>query len=172
MDFYKLVHQRESIRNYDPEKPVEAEKLNRILEAGRIAPSAANRQPWRFYLVSTSENLQKIHNCYQRNWFHNAPHILVVAGKRSLAWVRSYDGYNSLETDLTIAMDHIILAAESEGVGTCWIAAFDPEKLYATGIFDEDEEIFAITPLGYQKEGFQKRGNKDRKPFEEVVKFV
>lgn len=172
MNFLELIYQRESIRNYDPGKPVEAEKLRRVLEAGRIAPSAANRQPWRFYLVSSVENLTKIKTCYQRNWFNDAPHILVVAGKRSAAWVRPYDGYNAIETDLTIAMDHIILAAESEGLGTCWIAAYDPAKLYATGIFDNDEEIFAITPLGYQKAGFQKRGIKDRKGFDEVVRFV
>jgi nitroreductase len=172
MNFHELVHNRESVRNYDPLRPVEKDKLARILEAGRIAPSAANRQPWRFYLISSSENLEKIRTCYQRSWFHDAPHVLAVAGKRSSAWVRPYDGYNAIETDLTIAMDHLILAAESEGLGTCWIAAFDPEKLHATGIFEEDEEIFAMTPLGYQKEGFQKRGNKDRKDFGEVVRIV
>ena len=172
MNFQELISQRESIRNYDPGKPVETEKLRRVLEAGRIAPSAANRQPWRFYLISSIENLTKIKTCYQRNWFNDAPHILVVAGKRSAAWVRPYDGYNANETDLTIAMDHMILAAESEGLGTCWIAAYEPVKLHATGIFDDDEEIFAITPLGYQKAGFQKRGIKDRKAFDEVVRFV
>jgi nitroreductase len=172
MTFHELIHQRESIRNYDPEHPVEKEKLYRILEAGRIAPSAANRQPWRFYLVSGHEILAKLHACYARSWFADAPHVLVVAGKRSDAWVRQSDGYNALETDLTIAMDHMILAAEAEGVGTCWIAAFDPEKLRQTGILEVDEEVFAMTPLGYPRKGFVKRGIKDRKPIDEVVKFL
>ena len=172
MNYHELIYQRESIRNYDPEKPVDFEKLERILNAGRIAPSAANRQPWRFYLISSPENLEKIRTCYHRTWFSDAPHVLVVAGRRSAAWVRSFDGYNALETDLTIAMDHIILAAEAEGVGTCWIAAFDPDKLRKTGLFETDEEIFAITPLGYQKEGFIKSSNKIRKPFSEVVKYL
>jgi len=172
MNFHNLIHQRESIRNYDPQRPVESEKLHRILEAGRIAPSAANRQPWKFYLISSEENLARIRSCYQRSWFEDAPHVLVVAGRRSKAWVRSNDGYNALETDLTIAMDHMILAAEAEGLGTCWIAAYDPEKLHATGIFADHEEVFSITPLGYQKPGFQKRGVKDRKDFDAVVKFV
>ncbi len=172
MNFHELVYQRESIRNYDPQRQVEHEKLIRILEAGRNAPSAANRQPWRFYVISSIQNLEKIRACYQRSWFGDAPHVLVVSGSRSHAWTRTYDGYNAIETDLTIAMDHLILAAEYEGLGTCWIAAFDPQKLRATCIFDDDEEIFAITPLGYPKTGFQKKGVKDRKAFDEIVKFV
>ena len=172
MTFQDLIHQRESIRNYDPEKPVEQEKLERILEAGRIAPSAANRQPWQFYLVSSPENLKKVSACYSRSWFSDAPHILIVAGKRDEAWTRQGDGYNALETDLTIAMDHIILAAEAEGVATCWIAAFDPDKLKQAKILDTDEEVFAITPLGYPKEGFKKRGVKDRKSTEKVITYL
>jgi nitroreductase len=172
MTFQELIHQRESIRNYDPEKPVEKDKLERILEAGRIAPSAANRQPWRFYLVSSPGYLEKTRACYTPSWFGDAPHVLIVAGKRQEAWVRKFDGYNALETDLTIAMDHMILAAEAEGVGTCWIAAFDPEKLKRSGILDPDEVVFAITPLGYPKEGFKKRKAKDRKPTGEVIKYL
>jgi len=172
MNYHELIYQRESIRNYDPERQIEPEKLEKILDAGRVAPSAANRQPWRFYLISSPENLQKIRTCYHRPWFSDSPHVLVVAGKRNAAWVRSFDGYNALETDLTIAMDHMILAAEAEGIGTCWIAAFDPEKLQQTGLFDPDETVFAITPLGYQRDGFRKNGNKIRKPFSEVVKYI
>lgn len=172
MNFYDLIVHRESIRNYDPERPVEPEKLERILNAGRVAPSAANRQPWTFYLISSPDNLQKIRTCYHRPWFSDAPHVLVVAGRRNAAWVRSFDGYNSLETDLTIAMDHLILAAEYEGIGTCWIAAFDPEKLRQTGLFEPEEEIFAMTPLGYQREGFKKNSNKIRKNLSEFVKHL
>ncbi len=172
MNFYELIKGRESIRKYDPEIPVEKEKLERILNAGRLAPSAANRQPWKFLLVSSPEILNKVRNCYERNWLKYAPHILVVVGNRNEAWVRKYDGYNSLETDLTIAMDHIILAAESEGVATCWIAAFDPEKLRTAINLNENEQVFAITPLGYPKADFKKKGIKDRKSFDEVVKFI
>lgn len=172
MDFFDLIKNRESIRDYDAENAVEAVKLNKIIEAGRLAPSAANRQPWCFYVVSSDENLAKIRNCYNKPWFGDAPHVLIVAGKRKAAWTRATDGYNALETDLTIAMDHMILAAESLGVGTCWIAAFDPDELKKTGILSNDEEVFAITPLGYPKKDFKKSGNKNRKPFAGVVKFV
>lgn len=172
MKFQDLIRQRESIRNYDPEKPVEQEKLERILEAGRIAPSAANRQPWRFYLVSSPGYLEKVSACYSRSWFSEAPHILIVAGKRDEAWTRQGDGYNALETDLTIAMDHMILAAEAEGVGTCWIAAFDPEKLKSSGVLGPGETVFAMTPLGYTRAGFVKKGLKQRKDMKDVVKFL
>ncbi len=172
MNFLELVKNRESIRSYDPEKPVESEKLNRILEAGRLAPSAANKQPWKFYLISKPENLTKIRACYHKSWFADAPYVLVVAGKTDCAWTRSSDGYNAIETDLTIAMDHIILAAEAESVATCWIAAFDPQKLMKSGIVEPDETVFAITPLGYPKAGFSKSGLKLRKPAEEVIVFL
>lgn len=172
MDFIDLIKSRESIRDYNPEHPVEQEKLKRILEAGRFAPSAANRQPWKFYLVSQPENLSLIRKCYPKPWFSEAPHVLVVAGKRGMAWTRTSDGYNSLETDLTIAMDHMILAAEAEGVATCWIAAFDPVALYSSGIISKDETVFAITPLGYPRSGFSKKGNKARKAAEDVIVYL
>ena len=169
MNFHDLVSGRESIRNYDPGRPVDEDVLNSILEAGRMAPSAANRQPWRFLLISSGGMLKKVRKCYSGAWFHEAPHILVVLGRVNEAWVRSKDGYNSLETDLAIAMDHMILAAESEGVGTCWIAAFDPDVLYEALSVKQNERIFAITPLGYPQGGFTKRRNKQRKPVEQVV---
>jgi nitroreductase len=170
MSFHKLVVGRESIRSYDPNRPVEDEVLNRILEAGRLAPSAANHQPWRFLLVSSQEGLERVRKCYSREWFQDAPHILAVMGCVDDAWVRSKDGYNSLETDLTIAMDHLILAAESEGVATCWIAAFDRDILYDALSVKNNERIFAITPLGYPKRGFKKKGDKQRKPLEEILR--
>ncbi len=172
MDFIELVKRRKSVRSYDPAKKVPGEVLERILEAGRLAPSATNSQPWEFLIVSSDDMLGKIRSCYKASWFQSAPHVLVVKGSRSTAWVRSADGYNALETDLTIAMDHMILAATFEGVSTCWIAAFDPERLSAVLNLAEDEEVFAITPLGYpEKEGEGTRP-KTRKSFEQVVTYL
>ncbi len=172
MDFYDLIKNRESIRNYDRTRPVEKDKLDRILNAGRLAPSAANKQPWHFLVISSEEMLDKVRFCYHRDWFKDAPHILVVAGRKTDAWVRKHDGYNSLETDLTIAMDHLILAAENEGVGTCWIAAFNPEILSEALSLRMDEKVYAITPLGYPQKGFKKKGRKERKPLDEIVRFL
>lgn len=172
MDFYEVIRNRESIRNYDPNRPVDREILNRILEAGRIAPSAANNQPWRFVLISSKEMLKKMQACYLRGWFHDAPHVLVAVGKAKEAWVREADGYNSLHTDLAIAMDHMILAAENEGVATCWIAAYKPDALNEALQLEEGECVCTITPLGYPKDGFKKKGTKQRKDFNQIVEFL
>lgn len=172
MDFYELIKGRESTRNYNPDRPVEKDVLNRILDAGRLAPSAVNYQPWRFLLISSPEMLEKVRPCYGRDWFSDAPHILVVVGSRDKAWVRKSDGYNSLETDVTIALDHMILAAEYEGVATCWIGAFDPDALRDALSLKDNEIVYSLTPLGYLKEGFTKKGAKKRKPLEEVVKYL
>jgi nitroreductase len=171
MDFTKVMYDRESIRSYDPTRPLEKAVLERILDAGRVAPSAANRQPWRFLLVSSREALSQIRKCYLKPWFQDAPHVLIVIGKTGEAWSRQ-DGWSSIETDLTIAMDHMILAAENEGVGTCWIAAFDPVILRAALSLSAEDRLYAITPLGYPKPGFAKKGLKQRKPLSEIVKYM
>jgi nitroreductase len=172
MEFNDLIRTRESIRDYDPDRSVDRSKLERILESGRLAPSAANRQPWKFILVSSQEMLEKVRVCYQKQWFRDAPHILIITGDKNKSWVRSYDGYNSLETDLTIAMDHMILAAENEGVGTCWIAAFDPSVLRKALNLSDHEKVFAITPLGYPRKGFIRKANKIRKELKEIVRYI
>lgn len=172
MEFTELINSRESIRNYDPSRPVPEEVLKRILDAGRIAPSACNLQPWKFLLVSSPAMLEKVRECYNRDWFRDAPHVVAVVGLNDRSWVRSFDKYRSVETDAAIAMTHIILAAENEGVGTCWIAHFDPAKLRKALGITADQEIYGITPLGYQRPGFRKSGEKKRKDFSEVVEIL
>lgn len=172
MEFRELIKFRESVRNYDSKKPVPRDVLDRILEVGRMAPSAANRQPWKFLLISSSEMLSKVRMCYKGEWFRKAPHILVVMGNRDYAWTRKYDGYNSIETDLTIAMDHLILAAANEGVGSCWIAAFDPVILRKSLDLKENEVVFAITPLGYPEDSYQPGHARKRKAISEIVEYL
>jgi len=172
MEFTELIRVRESVRNYDPDRPVPGEVISKILEAGRLAPSACNYQPWKFLVISSPEMLKKVRNCYKREWLSNAPHILIIIGFKDKAWIRSYDGYNSLETDIAIAMTHIILASTNEGVGTCWIAAYDPALLREALALDENQVVYSITPLGYPKAGYEKSVIKNRKPLEKVVKFL
>ncbi|MGD0755266.1 MAG: nitroreductase family protein [Bacteroidales bacterium] len=172
MEYSDLIRSRESVRNYDPSRPLSKEILEKILDAGRIAPSACNYQPWKFLVISSSPVLEKVKASYNREWFKDAPHILVVLGLRNQAWNRSYDGYNSVETDVAIAMTHIILAAENEGVGTCWIAAYNPLILKKALNIKDDQLIFGITPLGYQKPGFIKAFNKKRKSLGDIVEFL
>lgn len=172
MEFTKLIGIRQSVRSYDPDRPVPGEILERILNAGRLAPSACNYQPWKFLLVSSPAMLQKVRECYNREWFKEAPHILIMIGLRDQAWNRTYDGYNSVETDVAIAMTHIILAAENEGVGACWIAAYNPSILNEVIKPGKNQLIFGITPLGYPKSGFQKAPDKKRKALEDIVEFL
>ena len=172
MDFYDLIRNRESVRDYNPNRKIDDKVLNRILNAGRLAPSADNRQPWTFLLVSSKENLDKVKACYNKTWFQQAPHILIIIGDKTKSWIRKNDGYNSIETDLAIAMDHIILAAEYENIGTCWIEDYDFKILSDAIPLKENEVIFSITPLGYQNKGYQKYGNKKRKQLEEIIKTI
>jgi nitroreductase len=171
MDFTKVISGRESIRSYDPTKPVDKAVLERILDAGRIAPSAANRQPWRFLLISSREMLSQIRKSYPKSWFIDAPHVLIVAGRTGEAWARQ-DGWNSIETDLAIAMDHMLLAAENEGVATCWVANYDPTVLRSTLSLSTEDRVYAITPLGYPRPGFAKKGQRQRKSLTDVVKYL
>jgi nitroreductase len=172
MEYGELIRRRESVRSFDPSRPVERNVLLRILEAGRMAPSAANRQPWRFLLVTSPEALSRVRQCYAKPWFRDAPHVLVVVGKAAEAWTRQEDGFNSLETDLAIAMDHMILAAENEGVGTCWIAAYDPGSLRKALGLTQAEDVFCMTPLGYPRPDFIRKNEKERKSLDEVVRFL
>lgn len=171
MDFFELVSQRESIRSYDPQRFVDEETLERILVAGHLAPSAANRQPWEFLVIRSQAALDRIRSCYVAPWFQDAPQVLAVVGCWEQAWVRSGDGYCSLETDLAIAMDHMILAAEAEGIATCWIADFNPAQICEALDLRAGHKIFAITPLGYPRPGFVRKERKSRKRLEAIVRF-
>jgi nitroreductase len=172
MNFTDLIQSRESVRDYDPDRPLPKETLEKILDAGRMAPSACNYQPWKFIVISSPAMLEKVRRCYQREWFQDAPHILVILGLKNQAWNRSYDGYNSIETDVAIAMTHIILAAENEGVGACWVAAYNPALLREAINPGENQVIFGITPLGYSRPGFRKTSQKKRKSLQEIVNFL
>jgi nitroreductase len=172
MNVLEQIAHRESIRSFDPTRPVERATLARILEAGRLAPSASNRQPWEFILVQSPEALAHVRLCYPRPWFQDAPQVLAVAGFKEQAWVRAFDGYCALETDLTIAMDHLILAADHEGVATCWIANFDPQRLRKALALEPNQDVFAITPLGYPRPDLVRKGAKERKALEEIVRYL
>jgi len=172
MEYTKLISSRESVRNYDPDRPLSKEILEKILDAGRLAPSACNNQPWKFLVVSSPGMLEKVKASYRRDWLKDAPHILVIIGLKDKAWRRTYDGYNSIETDVAIALTHIILAAENESVGTCWIEAYDPKVLREALKVDENQLIFGITPLGYPKTGYKKASIKTRKSLEEIIEFI
>lgn len=147
MDIYEVIKKRRSIRSYKKE-PVEEEKLHRILEAARLAPSAANRQPVYFVVVKDEKIKQQLKKAYSEEWFYTAPLIICICSVPEKAWKRS-DGKNYADVDATIVMDHLILAATAEGLGTCWIAAFKAPLLKSILNLPSGIEPLAITPVGY-----------------------
>jgi len=147
MEFLDLARKRFSARGYE-KRPVEEVKLQKILEAGRIAPSAANLQPWHFVVVSETENLQKLHAVYSRDWFREAPVILVICGDHTMSWKRS-DGKDHCDIDLAIAADHMTLQAAELDLGTCWICNFDRAKCAAILGLPAHIEPAIILTLGY-----------------------
>lgn len=172
MDFNELARQRHSQRAYDPDRPIPRELLERLLETARHAPSAANRQPWQILVIQSERMLDAIHAAYPRDWFMAAPCILVVKGFRNKAWTRAFDGYNSLETDLAILMDHLTLAATELGLGSCWIANFDPEVLKHALNLSDEEAVFSISPLGYCPAQAPAPRQTTREPLSVIARFL
>lgn len=172
MTLYNLIKKRKSIREYDPYKPIPEDVLIRILDAGRCAPSASNRQPWKILAIRDEILRERVVGCYKGAWLKTAPVILVVIGYRDQAWIRRQDGHSSLEVDLTIAMDHMILAATAENVGTCWIMAFDYDVLREVLELNENQFVSCITPLGYATETALAAPDSFRKKFEDVIEII
>jgi len=167
LEFYDVVRKRRSIRRYKPD-PVEEDKLTRVLEAGRLAPSAANRQPWHFIVVRDPKVREALRAAYDRDWFVNAPVIIVVCADPTKAWVRA-DGEEYWKVDAAIAMEHIVLAATNEGLGTCWIAAFNEEAVRKVLNIPKHVRVVAMTPLGYPDE--VKGEVVSRKSLNEIVHY-
>ena len=167
MDFNTLSAQRYSLRKYS-DAPVEPEKLEMILEAGRNAPTAHNFQPQRIFVLESPEALAKADTCTASH-FH-PPVILAVAYDPSVSWKREYDGKDHGEIDAAIAATQMMLQAADIGLGTTYIGMFDPEKLLAA--FPEMEGLtpIALLSLGYPAETARpSRLHNDRKPLSELV---
>jgi nitroreductase len=167
MEFQDLIRKRYSVRSYKPD-PVEAEKLARILEAARLAPTAANRQAFRVLVIRTKGREEELRRIYGRDWFTQAPLVLAVCALPAEGWVRKADAWNAAEIDATIAMTHLVLAAAEEGLGTCWIAAFEPKSAREVLGLPEGIVPSAFTPLGYPADSLPP---KKRKPIEELVRY-
>ena len=167
MDYFEVVQQRHSVRSYKPD-PVEPEKLQRILECARLAPTAANRQAFKVVVVATGGNKEALQHIYSKTWFVNAPYLLCVCSVPGECWVRS-DKKRYSDVDAAIVMDHMVLAATAQGLGTCWVAAFDVEAARAILKLDDAWEPIAFTPLGYPNDSTFK---KVRKPLEEVLVYA
>lgn len=168
MLFSDLAKMRFSARSYRPD-PVEESKLMSILEAGRIAPSAANYQPWYFIVIRDEKNREKMTEAYTREWFRQAPVMIVICGNHSSSWKRS-DGKDHCDIDIAIAADHMTLAAAELGLGTCWICNFNRNLVAQIINLPENIEPIVILSLGYtDAEPDMKRHELKRKPMETIL---
>lgn len=146
--FLELAEKRRSVRAYKPDE-VPDELLQTVLEAGRLAPSGCNKQPWRFIVVRSETGRRALGAAYAREWFWKAPVVIAVCILTKEAWVRSYDGQNYAMVDGALAMDHVTLAAAELGLGTCWVGAFDPAAAREILNLPDGVEIVGMTPLGF-----------------------
>ncbi|MCK4414795.1 MAG: nitroreductase family protein [Candidatus Eisenbacteria sp.] len=165
MEFQELITARYSVRAYRAQ-PVEEEKLARILEAARLAPTAANRQAFRLIVIPTAGREEALRRVYPKDWFVQAPLVIAAAGLPQENWVRR-DGHNYVDVDVAIVMDHLILAAADQGLGTCWIGAFDPTAAREVLGLPPEAEPIAFTPLGYAAD---EPRPKKRKELDELVR--
>ena len=166
MKFSELVVARYSVRAYKPDA-VPAETLAGVLEAARMAPTAANRQAFQLIVIETAGRETELQTIYGREWFTQAPLAICACGLPEENWVRR-DGKNYNDVDVAIVMDHLTLAAADVGLGTCWIGAFDPDAAREVlGLPDEVEPV-AFTPLGYPADAPRP---KQRKLLDELVRY-
>jgi nitroreductase len=166
LDFFEVVKNRRSIRKYH-ETSVEKEKLERILEAARLASSAMNRQPYRLFIVTNKEVLSKINSFCNQEW--KAPIMVAMVSNPKEAWVRD-DGAEYWMADAAVAMNQVSLAAFAEGLGTCWIAAFNEDEVKEILAVDSASRIPFLSPLGYPAEN--KGPITNRKTIDSLVRYV
>jgi len=168
VEFSELIRKRYSVRAYKL-IPVPDEALQQVLEAGRLAPTAANRQPVQIIVIHTAGCEAELRRIYHREWFVKAPLVLGVCSVPREAWARGmFDGKSYADVDAAIVMDHVVLAATALGLGTCWVAAFDPAAAREVLGLPDGVEPVAFTPLGYPAD---RPGPKERKPLAELVHY-
>ena len=149
MDVFEAITRRASIRTYRPD-PVPQPKLENVLAAMREAPSACNFQPYRFVVVTDEEvRAQLALACRAQHFVARAPVVIVGCGVPDDAYKRMGGHGNSVDVDVAIAMDHMTLAAAAEGLGTCWIGAFDEPQVRRILQIPDSVRVIALSPLGF-----------------------
>ncbi|MEM2987439.1 MAG: nitroreductase family protein [Candidatus Bathyarchaeia archaeon] len=168
MEVFEAVQIRRSIRAYEPTS-IPKNKLMRVLEAGRLAPSASNIQPWHFIVVTDAEKREKLAQAPFAKFLKEAPVVIVGCGdwKASSKWFM---------VDVAIAMQNMVLTATSMGLGTCWVGSFDESQVRKLLKIPENYRVVALLAMGYPREKFDLTGKvlhliRRRKPLEKIVSF-
>jgi nitroreductase len=146
MEYFELIKERYSVRKFDSRKVKDGD-LEKILNAGNLAPTGCNNQPQRIYVLKSEEAIEKLKGCTRSHF--DAPNALIVCYDKTLVWRRKYDGKSCGVADASIVTTHLMLAAHDIGVGTTWVMSFDPKALVEA--FDIPENIVpvAILVMGY-----------------------
>jgi nitroreductase len=149
VDFYDTIRHRLSVRSYKPD-PIPDDVLARILEAGRLAPSAKNLQPWKFIVVR-NEGVRRllVPACRGQAFIGTAPVVICACAVEEQAWKGMGGYWSSAPVDVAIALEHIMLAAAAEKLGTCWIGAFTEAEVVNALLIPPGVKPIALTPLGY-----------------------
>lgn len=164
MQVFEAMRERKSIRAYKPDE-VEEEKLARVLEAARLAPSASNRQEWKFIVVKNEATRKKLAaTTYGQRFVGDAPVIIVACATESRSIMTC--GQPAYTVDLSIACTHVILEAWDQGLGTCWLGTFDEGGVKKILGIPDRARVVTMMPLGYPNEPGRP---KTRKPLDEVV---
>lgn len=167
MYFFELIKKRYSVRGFKNTE-VEPEKLELVMEAARLAPSAVNFQPWKFFVITDKKILNELSKTYSREWFKTAPTCIVACGDHQTSWKRS-DGKDHCDIDVAIAVEHIMLAATELGLGTCWVCNFDAKMCAEILNLPKELEPVAMIPIGYSDTDVVE---KKRKPIDEIVEYI
>lgn len=149
MDFLELAKARYSVRQFSQQR-VEAEKLDRILEAGRLSPTAANAQPQRILVLDSEISLNKLKACSV--YLFNAPLVLLICYDNTVSWKRPYDNNDSGYVDASIVTTHIMLETANLGLGSTWVGHFDPAAIQEAFALPPNIIPVALLPIGYPAE--------------------
>ncbi len=168
MKVLDVIQKRRSVRKYK-EDPIPEKALMRVLEAARLAPSGKNFQPWKFIIVKDKALKEKLAQASAGQFFMaEAPIIIVGCGFPDNCYAGMGRYMKSWSVDVTIALEHLILQAQEEGLGTCWIGSFEEEEVKAILNIPENVKVLALTPLGYPEEIPRFRG---RKSLDEIISY-
>lgn len=149
MNVFDAIKIRRSIRSFE-DKPIEEEKLLRVLEAGRLAPSAKNRQEWRYVIVKDKELRRKIAVASNNQYFIAEAPVVIIGCATMVDYILS-GGQPAYTIDVAISMDHMTIQAVEEGLGTCWIGSFKEEEVKGILNIPQEMKVVEIMPLGYPK---------------------
>ena len=167
MDFLELAKKRYSVRKFR-EKPVESEKLDLVLQAGLLAPTACNNQPERILVVDDAGKLEQLKKCTPYTF--GAPVVLMVCYDRSKSWKRGYDGDDSGAVDAAVVTTHLMLETAALGLGCTWVGSFDPAAVRREFSLPQELVPVALLPLGYpETDAAPSAQHGRRNPREEIV---